>query len=293
MIQEITFFAGGPSSDDEGFEDRLAVNGFLGCAARYWGAHSGQADAQIKEAALTFHRGKSLASSASQALLVSLHQPPSYSGYSQVSSTEMTMVHLLAYFALEEFLAYVLGHGAEPDAKDSQGRTPLSWAARYNAKELVKLLLAQDSMEVNSKDSAGRTPLCWAVGSGSEEVVKLLLARGDVEADSKDSAGRTPLFYAVARRGSAEEMALLLLARDHLEADSKDYIGRTPLFYMVTRPRSKRVVQSLLARDDVNADPKDFRGHTPLFWAERHGPKEVIKLLLAGNHLRIVLFLEQ
>ena len=74
-------FTSGPSSDDESFEDRLAVNGLLDYAARYWGAHSGQADAQIKEAALTFHWGKSLASSASQALLVSLHQPPFYGGY--------------------------------------------------------------------------------------------------------------------------------------------------------------------------------------------------------------------
>jgi ankyrin repeat protein len=39
---------------------------------------------------------------------------------------------------------------------------------------VVKLLLATDRVDPDSKDSNGRTPLWWAAGNGHEAVVKLL-----------------------------------------------------------------------------------------------------------------------
>ena len=55
----------------------------------------------------------------------------------------------------------------------------------------MKLLLEQGA-EVDAKDSSGWTPLSWAAEKGREAVVKLLLEQG-AEADAKDTYGQTPL----------------------------------------------------------------------------------------------------
>ena len=56
-------------------------------------------------------------------------------------------------------------------------------------------------VDVDSKDSNDRTPLSWASKNGVEVIVKLLLDAGKVDVDSKDSIGRIPLLV-VAEKGS-------------------------------------------------------------------------------------------
>ena len=56
---------------------------------------------------------------------------------------------------------------------------------------MVKLLLARDDVDPNSKDSDGQTPLSFATQRGNEAMVKLFLARDNVDADSEDSDGGT------------------------------------------------------------------------------------------------------
>ena len=69
------------------------------------------------------------------------------------------------------------------DSKDTEGRTPLSFAAQMGHEAVVKLLLVRDDVEVNSKDTAGRTPVLFAAENGHETVVKLLMQDN---LDSKD-----------------------------------------------------------------------------------------------------------
>ncbi len=75
--------------------------------------------------------------------------------------------------------------GVDPDSKDTDGRTPLWWAARNGHEAVVKLLLAKDGLDSDSKGTDGRTPLSWAAGDGREAVVKLLFAKDGVDPDSK------------------------------------------------------------------------------------------------------------
>jgi ankyrin repeat protein len=53
----------------------------------------------------------------------------------------------------------LLKNGHDPDVKNTYNRMPLLLAAENGHKEVVKLLLATDSVDLNSKDKDGRT-LC-------------------------------------------------------------------------------------------------------------------------------------
>ena len=108
-----------------------------------------------------------------------------------------SMVHIVSRYQLIGPLRLVLQRAdqvsTDVDAKDSRGRTPLSWAAARGHEAVVKLLLATGKVDPDSIDKYNQTPLSWAAGSGHEAVVKLLLATGKVDPDLKDVDNRTPL----------------------------------------------------------------------------------------------------
>jgi serine/threonine protein kinase len=113
------------------------------------------------------------------------------------------------------------------ESTDSNGQTPLSWAAQNGHETGVKRLLAAGTVDVDFKDTLGRTSLSKAAGNGHKAVVQLLLATGKVEVDSKDNLGRTPLSKAAGNGHTA--VVQLLLATRKVKVDSKDNLGRTPL----------------------------------------------------------------
>jgi ankyrin repeat protein len=61
---------------------------------------------------------------------------------------------------------------------------------------MMKLLLAQDDIQVNLKDKYSHSPLSYAAKNGHLEAVKLLMARDDIEVNLKGKHGGSPLSYA-------------------------------------------------------------------------------------------------
>jgi ankyrin repeat protein len=87
-----------------------------------------------------------------------------------------------------------LEKGANPNAKDNIGRTPLHYAAREGHVEIVKLLLERGA-DPNAKDNTGLMPLHMAALRGHVDVVRVLLEHGAVPWIA-DNGGQIPLDYA-------------------------------------------------------------------------------------------------
>ncbi len=160
------------------------------------------------------------------------------------------------------------------------GKTALCLAATYGHWALIEFLLARGA-DINAKDEAGWTPLRAATVHYQVATVRLLLQKG-ADQRKEDNRGHTP-FYNVAKRGLCD-LATLFLDNGAFIDEVDDY-GWTALHW-VAREGLTDMAQLLLARgarmDVVTLASSD----TPLHIAYLYHQKEVAKILKAQGAKR-------
>ena len=95
--------------------------------------------------------------------------------------------------ALEGYLPRIkelLEQGADVNAKNGLGWTPLHYAAEKGYLEVVRLLVEKGA-NINARTKLGMTPLHWAAEKGHLYVVRFLLEAGANPA-LRDNKGKTP-----------------------------------------------------------------------------------------------------
>ena len=204
-------------------------------------------------------------------------------------------LHWAAFRGRKEVAELLINEGADVNAKNQAGATPLDKAIGKNWDETVSLLRKHGGKtseelnppttktpdisihgaaevgnieavkqhlvagaDVNTKDKWGWTPLSRAARSGHKEAVELLIDNG-ADVNAMRSGGGTPLSYAAS--WGHEEIVELLIAKG-AKVDAKDDCGLTPL-HLVASTSHNEIVELLIAKGaDVNA--KDDDGRTPL-----------------------------
>ena len=195
-------------------------------------------------------------------------------------------VHATAYFGLSEEMAYCCEIERNMDLRDESDRTPLSWAAEYGHENIVRMLIAQNNVDINSSDSKyGKTPLLWAAEKGHEAVTRLLTERCDLDIVARDRRGQTALLLA-AEKGHEGVVLLLLMERGGVAINTKDNIGWTPLL-QAARSGQEAIVWLLLQTGNVDINARNRSGWTPLSLAAQRGHEAIVRLLIERNDVNI------
>ncbi len=141
--------------------------------------------------------------------------------------------------------------------------------------EMLKLLVAAGA-NINAGDQNGETPLSWAAAKGMSECVRYLLSLPGIKVNRTNINRQTPLYRAVLSN-EVECVELLLEARG-IDVNMASVLGWSPL-HLAARYGCDDIVELLLNHDDINVNARDREGKTPLDDAERYNNEECANLI--------------
>jgi|SRR5579871_5382886 len=144
-------------------------------------------------------------------------------------------------------------------------------------KDLTQLLaLLNQGADANARDEYGYTPLTWAVDCGDLAIVTNLLKRG-ADVNMPGFMSRVPLMSVIFSM-SAEKASMMRILLDHgatldarTQRDNQSYGGMTALMFAVQIASLEMVLLLVEAGADVNASEEG--GTSVLMWATRYLPE--------------------
>ena len=112
-------------------------------------------------------------------------------------------------------VTFLISKGADINAKDKHGLTPLHWAVNSNMPVMAELLISCGCELDARNETMDMTPLCLAAYNGSATMAALLLSHG-ARTDIADAGGDTP--HDVALSMEHKGVAALLAAATRIAA---------------------------------------------------------------------------
>ena len=140
----------------------------------------------------------------------------------------------------------------------------------------VKLLIAQDGLDINTKDHNNLTALHIACFRGFKDIAEELIAQNaDINgAPSEKNNLETPL-HLVSLNNNHELVKLLL--ENGADIDPKDNQGKTPLHYASWKNSKEALI--LLLRNGADISVEDETSERPLYYATLNDSKNAQDLL--------------
>eukprot|EP00968_Pinguiococcus_pyrenoidosus_P022409 scaffold3218_cov161-Pinguiococcus_pyrenoidosus.AAC.2 len=169
---------------------------------------------------------------------------------------------------------------ANPEAKDTNGQTPLHLASNMNRIRTVASLL-KCKAQPNAADDHSRTPLHLAALHGFEEVAEMLI-KGNADVFAEDEQNRTPADHAVdgfrnaASGGVVRVLHHLLRAGAQQAWETRDF----KVMHIATAMDKKDIVEVLISSGEDSQEPTASERQTPLHIAAEMGCKIVANYLL-------------
>ncbi|KAE8398441.1 ankyrin repeat-containing domain protein [Aspergillus pseudonomiae] len=238
-------------------KEQLAGSPLVVYAAEQWGSHARQ------ELDWKTEKDASPIKEQAQELLETSHKLQcaikvmSLSQYSLQRRKNVTKLHIVAYFGIDQLLKRLLRGKLAINAKEHHGTIALHWEVRNEHKAMVTSMVNNKSTNINAKDSYGRIALDWAARSANKDIISLLWQnkgrlRKRLRSRSttiQDKHGATPLHYATS---NAMERSWECSWKKETNINKKERGGRTALSRAIENG-SQEIVKMLLDKK-VNVD---------------------------------------
>lgn len=224
-------------------------------------------------------------------------------------------LHLCCSWGLQSTVQTLVEHGANVNAKDSDGHTPLHIAIKNQHPSIIALLLCHPNIDLSLRDKTGLSPFATALTVRNHKAAEAILDKMPNAAEQTDNKGRNFLHTAIQKNDSESVLFLLSINVDvnsrvndanqtpplHLAAASGDEVLVRSLFLAGARPNDvdahKRnalhvaseaghanIVSACLS-NGVAYDAVDSGGDSALHIACREGHLQVVRTLLEESQL--------
>ena len=188
---------------------------------------------------------------------------------------DFTALHWAGQEDYHNMATVLIDAGADMDAEDENGCSPLLRASKEGCLDTVKMLLKAGA-DVCAADNKGATCLALAVWNGHTETVCYLLCLPEVDVNRSNNSGASALHVAVFRKHS-DVVGMLIDAGADVEAKS-DVVGRTPL-HCACEVGEREIVRMLL-KAGADLCVTDDDGDRCLALAAHHGHIETVRYLV-------------
>ncbi|OBS24206.1 hypothetical protein FPOA_04753 [Fusarium poae] len=181
-----------------------------------------------------------------------------------------------------QIVSLLIKLGADVNASNNIGWSPLHFAAENGFKDVIEILLKAGANPI-AETLDGKRPRMISWDKQHDEVTTMLDGSVPISLDARNkSRARTlsSLFYAV-RNGHLNKVSHML--DEGIDINSLDADGRSPLSLAAEHGWSD-IVHNLTGRN-ADSNIQDNYGESPLWWASRYGHAIIVEHLLdKGAH---------
>lgn len=187
----------------------------------------------------------------------------------------------------EEVALMLLEAGADVEAVDSEGSTPLVEAISGERPGVVKLLLDRGA-HVNRPDCHELTPLMHAVRMSDHKIVEMLLFYG-ADVNAYDLRGRTPLMHVararcVSKKPTPSPYPQLALPDPQASHHNWNMNAESSSSSLDVNLQALKLAKILISHGaNVNAVRRDWTSSPLLHYAILRGNRELVELLLSNG----------
>lgn len=178
-------------------------------------------------------------------------------GIASESVKQTTPLHLAVVNNMLKTAAVLIENGANIEAVDPNGATPLHYAARYGYLAMVQLFVNRKA-NLNAKTNHHYV-IHEAVRGANTDIIVCLLKNG-VPVDSVDNEGDTPLEWACERNDEVGKAFMRLLMAYKADIDHQNLLGNTTL-HLAVQDKHARAIEFIVDAG-ANYKIKNHAGQT-------------------------------
>ncbi|XP_063992491.1 rabankyrin-5 isoform X1 [Diachasmimorpha longicaudata] len=191
-----------------------------------------------------------------------------------------TPLHLCCQWGLEQVVQTLVEHGANVNARDAEGKTPIHVAIQNQHTQIIALLLCHPKIDLSSRDKKGLSPFATALTVRNNKAAQAILERLPTAAEQFDNKGRNFLHMAI-QKDDMESILFLLSIQVDVNSRVQDVIQTPPLHLAVSLGNEMLVRSLILAGGRIN--DTDAHRNTALHAAAKAGHATVVSALLQNS----------